>query len=116
MKWMPVEIRQRLQGRYGRRADEVLDVEGEGVLTPVGHTSTLWAEVIFAAMHEQVRHLTDLLLRRVRLGLLLPEGGKDQLDRIERLCQSALAWNDLRWQLEKQHYLATWRRYYAPPF
>ncbi len=116
MKWLPETIRQRLQGRYGNSADEVLDVEGESVLTRVGSTNTLWAEIVFAAMHEKVRHLTDLMLRRVRIGLLLPEGGKDQLDRIERLCQSVLAWNDMRWQQEKQLYIETWRRYNAPPF
>ena len=35
---------------------------------------TLWAELKWAARHEQVVHLDDLLLRRTRIGSLLPHG------------------------------------------
>ncbi|MDF5909243.1 glycerol-3-phosphate dehydrogenase C-terminal domain-containing protein [Pseudomonas aeruginosa] len=41
----------------------------------VGASETLWAELAFAAEAEMVLHLDDLLLRRTRLGLLLPGGG-----------------------------------------
>jgi hypothetical protein len=37
---------------------------------------------------EAVQHLDDLLLRRTRLGILLPHGGLDHLPRIRQRCVS----------------------------
>ena len=42
---------------------------------PIDSAPALWAELRWAARDEGVVHLDDLLLRRVRLGLLLPQGG-----------------------------------------
>ena len=74
-------------------------------LAPVAGTSTLWTELVFAARSEAVRHLADLLLRRVRLGLILPDGGRSLLPRIRLLCQDALGWDDIRWLAEERQYL-----------
>ena len=38
------------------------------------------------------RFLVDLLLRRTRIGLLLPEGGMGHLLRIRTVCQAELGW------------------------
>jgi glycerol-3-phosphate dehydrogenase len=108
------EARRRLAGRYGPAAADIVANATMDDLSPVGATRTFWAELAHAARNEQVRHLTDLLLRRVRLGLLLPEGGKDFLPRIRRLCQPALGWDDARWQAEESAYLAYWRQYCRP--
>lgn len=65
--------------------------------------------------HEQVRHLDDLLLRRTRLGLLLPAGGHELFERLKPLCQRYLNWDDAHWQAEVaryQHIIATC---YQPP-
>ncbi|MEE4607370.1 MAG: glycerol-3-phosphate dehydrogenase C-terminal domain-containing protein, partial [Desulfobacteraceae bacterium] len=109
----PTTLR-RLAGRYGPAAVDIVASAAPGDLSPVGATFTLWAELAHAACCEQVRHLTDLMLRRVRLGLLLPEGGREFLPRIRRLCQPALGWDDQRWQAEEAAYLAYWRQYCRP--
>lgn len=65
--------------------------------------------------HEQVVHLDDLLLRRTRLGLLLPDGARELLGQVEALCRAHLDWDDARWQQEQQRYTDIIRRYYQPP-
>jgi glycerol-3-phosphate dehydrogenase len=84
-------------------------------LTPVPGTDTLWAELPFVAKNEQVRHLNDLLLRRVRIGILTPFGGKAHLKRIRRLCRNALPWDRQRWKKEEKDYLELWLRNHALP-
>jgi len=106
--------RRRLAGRYGAAALDMVENAAPADLSPVASTATLWAELAHGARREQVRHLTDLMLRRVRLGLLLPEGGRDALPDIRRLCQPLLGWDDARWQTEEAAYLAYWRRYCRP--
>ncbi|MFZ3078354.1 MAG: glycerol-3-phosphate dehydrogenase C-terminal domain-containing protein, partial [Bellilinea sp.] len=76
---------------------------------------TLWAELRWAARAEQVVHLEDLLLRRTRLGLLLPAGGLAEFERIREVCQPELGWSDQRWQMEVSNYLSLWQRSYSPP-
>ncbi len=72
----------RLLGRYGRDAVSLIEIANPGELSKIENTPNLWAELRWAARSEQVVHLEDLLLRRVRLGLLLPQGGVTILDRI----------------------------------
>jgi glycerol-3-phosphate dehydrogenase len=62
-----------------------------------------------------VLHLDDLLLRRTRLGLLLPSGGEDYFAAIRRLCQPRLGWDDEHWQQEQQRYQALWQRHHGLP-
>jgi glycerol-3-phosphate dehydrogenase len=110
--------RRRLWGRYGRLTGEMLKTARPEDLKQVSGTPIVWAEFAHAARHEMVRSLPDLLLRRVRLGLLCPRGGEEHLDRIEQLCGDALPWDKQRWQAEKENYRHHWRRYYhlpAPP-
>jgi glycerol-3-phosphate dehydrogenase len=60
-----------------------------------------------------VSHLDDLLLRRVRLGLLAPNGGERLLPHIRVLVQPELGWDDTRWDQEQAAYLARWRASYS---
>jgi glycerol-3-phosphate dehydrogenase len=106
---------QRLWGRYGARAPELVAAAGPGELAPVGDTPVLWAELRWAARAEQVVYLDDLLLRRVRLGLLAPDGGAGHAARIGAICREELGWDEGRWQEEWAAYQALWRRCYAPP-
>ena len=78
-------------------------------------TFTLWAELPVIARTERVRHLTDLLLRRVRLGILAAEGGGRHLDRIQALCQPAMDWDDARWRAERHMYTEYWQYAHAVP-
>jgi glycerol-3-phosphate dehydrogenase len=95
----------RLLGRYGAEAPALVAAAQPGELEAIPGTPTLWAELRHAARAENVVHLEDLLLRRVRIGLLLPEGGADILARIREICQPELGWDDARWQAEEQSYL-----------
>jgi glycerol-3-phosphate dehydrogenase len=62
-----------------------------------------------------VVHLDDLLLRRVRLGLVVPQGGKAYLSSIRVICQGELGWDDARWEQEEERYLAVVRTRYGLP-
>jgi glycerol-3-phosphate dehydrogenase len=105
----------RLSGRYGRAMPLLLPLLDTIGTDRVGATDTLWAELAFAAEHELVLHLDDLLLRRTRLGLLIAHGAAEHLPRIRELCQARLGWSDARWTQEKQHYLSLWQRCYSLP-
>lgn len=106
-------IWQRLFGRYGKAAYEVVRMAGPDDLAPIPGTHTLWAELPFAAKHEQVRHLDDLLLRRVRMGLLTPCGGEAHLGRIREMCSPLLSWDEKRWEEEIKRYFELWEMAYG---
>src|SRR5574341_200938 len=74
-----------------------------------------WLELRWAARHESVVHLDDLLLRRVRVGLLLPDGGQAILPEARAVAQEELGWGDARWEQEKAEYLARCRANYSIP-
>lgn len=78
----------------------------------IPNTPYLWAELRQAARAEGVVHLDDLLLRRVRLGLLAPNGGMDLLPRIRAIVQPELGWDDARWEREAREYTELWKRAY----
>jgi glycerol-3-phosphate dehydrogenase len=105
----------RLAGRYGCQLRLLVPLLEQIGSDCVGATDTLWAELAFAAEHELVLHLDDLLLRRTRLGLLLAHGATEFLPRIRELCQARLGWGDARWQQEQQTYLSLWQRCYSLP-
>lgn len=107
--------RHRLTGRYGHNAAALVNAARRDELAPIPGTETLWAELRWAARAEAVVHLDDLLLRRVRLGLLLPDGGAAHMARIRAICQAELGWDDGRWQEEETAYLARWQRNYSLP-
>ena len=109
------DVAQRLIGRHGASARALVDAAGAGELEAIASAPFLWAELRWAARHEWVVHLDDLMLRRARLGVLLPEGGADALPRVRAICQPELGWDDARWDLEERAYRDLWRRCYAPP-
>jgi glycerol-3-phosphate dehydrogenase len=107
--------RRRLLGHYGAQAADLVAAAKISELDFIPGTPILWAELRWAARAEAVVHLDDLLLRRVRLGLLLPEGGQQHLPRIRAICQAELGWDDGRWQAEEQAYCSLWQRCYSLP-
>jgi len=108
------EIFDYLSGRYGRRTGLLLQNAGQGEFEKINGLPNIWAEIRHAAGSEAVLHLDDLLLRRVRIGLLLPEGGKEWLPQIRAVAQPELGWSDTRWDAEEKAYLQTWQTYYSP--
>jgi glycerol-3-phosphate dehydrogenase len=105
----------RLLGRYGADAPALVAAAREKELEPIQDTPYLWAELRWAARNEAVIHLDDLLLRRVRLGLLLPEGALPIMERVRAVAQPELGWDDERWDVEAARYADVWRRAYGVP-
>jgi len=105
--------RLRLLGRYGADAQALLAPETRPELTPVDSTPYLFAELRHAARAEGVVHLDDLLLRRVRLGLLVPNGGMDLLNTIRPIVQPELGWEAARWEAEVTAYNRLWNQSYS---
>ena len=73
----------RLAGCYGSDARALIDAAKPEELKEIPTTCTLWAELRWAARDEGIVHLEDLMLRRTRLGLTFPEGGKALLPAIQ---------------------------------
>ena len=111
------DLQQRLQGFYGLQVDTLLELAHDDDLTYVTDSNTIWAEIRFAARLEQVIHLDDLLLRRTRLGLILPHGAMTPLisARLKQICQQELGWDEQKWQQEVARYSELWQRYYHLP-
>ena len=114
---LPKDLQQRLQGFYGLQLDTLLELAHDEDLAYVTDSNTIWAEIRFAARHEQVIHLDDLLLRRTRLGLILPHGAMTPLisTRLKQICQQELGWDEQKWQQEVARYQDLWQRYYHLP-
>ena len=110
-------LQQRLLGFYGLQLDALLELAHDDDLAYVTDSNTIWAEIRFAVHYEQVIHLDDLLLRRTRLGLILPHGAMTPLisDRLKQICQQELGWNEQKWQQEVERYTQLWQCYYHLP-
>lgn len=105
----------RLAARYGAAILDFAAKRPSDERKRIGALPHHWLEVRWAARHEAVLRLDDLLLRRVRLGLLVPSGGQPYLPRIRELAQDELGWDDARWQQEEADYLARWHAHYSLP-
>lgn len=103
----------RLLGRFGPEIAAVIADAGE--CRHIDGSIATWSELRHAAREEGVVTLSDLLLRRVRLGLLLPNGGLDHVARIRAIVQAELGWDDGRWDREEAAYRKTWKRAYGAP-
>lgn len=104
-----------LQGRYGIRYGHFIAGARQEEMSALAHTPYSLADCRWALREEHVVHLDDLLLRRTRLGLLLPQGGADLLPALKALCQQELAWDDASWQQECARYLDLWQAAYSLP-
>ncbi len=103
-----------LLGRYGAETPDLIASAHPGEFDEINPLPNLWAELRWSARAEGVVHLDDLLLRRVRLGMLLPEGAAKEVEKIRAIVQPELGWADAAWDAEWAAYQETWRRYYAP--
>jgi glycerol-3-phosphate dehydrogenase len=99
---VPEGAYERLAGRYGHAAHEVLAVAGESaaLAQPIvpGGPADLLAETVHAARREQAVTVGDALLRRTRVALLAarhvadPEGATAQ--RVAAAMSGALGWDE----------------------
>ena len=107
--------RRRLLGRYGSDAFAVVNSAHPGELDAIPGTDYLWVELRWSARSEAVCHLDDLLLRRTRLGLILPHGGVSILPVVKQICMTELHWNESQWQLELADYQSLISNCYSLP-
>ncbi|HEX6621924.1 MAG TPA: glycerol-3-phosphate dehydrogenase/oxidase [Solirubrobacteraceae bacterium] len=99
---VPDEAYERLAGRYGHAAHEVLAVAGESgeLAQPIvpGGPADLLAEAVHAARHEQAVSVGDALLRRTRVALLAARGVADAEGatalRVAAAMSGALGWDE----------------------
>lgn len=108
---LPAWQQQRLWGTYGNQ----LPAMDHGPWQKVADTTIYWQELEFALAHEQVEHLDDLLLRRSRLGLVLPRGGEQILADVKPRVLKALSWSEERWQDEVSRYRRLWTERHGVP-
>jgi len=111
----PIETRmgKRLIGRYGSEVYAMLDEIDIEEFVPVDSSINLWAEIRWAVKAEGIVHLEDLLLRRVRLGNLLPDGGLSEMHRLKDIIFEELNWDAHRWEEELNQYKQLLRQSYS---
>jgi glycerol-3-phosphate dehydrogenase len=104
---------EQLAGRYGYAAHEVLKTaaeRGELAQPILPGMPDLLAEAVFSARREQARSVTDVLLRRTRLGLTAARSllapGEQAPERVARALGDELGWDDARCAREAEHFRA----------
>ncbi len=102
------ESARRLWGRYGAAASH-LAASFPDLLERIAGTPYLKAELAWAAGHEPVCHLDDLMLRCFRFGILTPDGGQRLLEEFTPLLKEQLGWKDERWTEEVKRYGRIWK-------
>lgn len=112
---LPRLLRRRLAGRLGPDLGPFLERTRPEDLREIPGTPYTWAELRWAFEREAVLHLDDLLLRRVRLGHLLPDGGAALRAEIEARLRDLSAWSPRRWEDEWDRYGRLWSAHYGPP-
>jgi glycerol-3-phosphate dehydrogenase len=105
----------RLLGRYGQDAAELLQSAPEHERMAIPGTRSCLAQARWALRHEAVLHLDDLMLRRTRLGLLLENGGEEVLEDIRRIAVEIRGWTAGQWEDEVERYRGVIERYYTVP-
>lgn len=89
---------------YGKAAKKLTEFIQDSEPLHFEGTTVLKAAARFALQNEWVVHLDDLLIRRLRLGLLLPNGAKSVLSEIKQFCIEA-GWSEKYYLEEEERYL-----------
>lgn len=106
---VPRPVAEHLLSRYGSIASDVLALAREDptLLRLVrGGARYLAAEVVYAARHEAVLHLDDVLTRRTRISLETPDRGAEAARDVAGLLAPVLGWRPPRCRQEVDGYLA----------
>ena len=102
----------RLYGRLGADFTSFMAETDKKDMKPIGNTPYSWAELKWAAKKEAIVHLEDLLMRRVRLAHLMPDGGLSLKDTFKEQLHSLLGWDEDRWKAEWVRYENHYKAYY----
>jgi glycerol-3-phosphate dehydrogenase len=105
----------RLHGRLGADAAHWIAALPAAEQAPLAGSPYCPGELRRSLRHEHVARLDDLLLRRTRLGLVVPRGAVDLFAAIEPLCRAELGWDASRWADEAARYTRLWADRHAPP-
>jgi len=108
-------IEQQIKACYGEYSNCFVKFIDKSYCKPIRYSKHLWGELIWSVKFEQVHHLDDLLLRRTRIGNVLPHGACDLLPKIKQLCSPYLTWDEQRWQQEIKRYTEVWHAAYSLP-
>ncbi len=111
---IPRSQAQRFAGRFGFAARELASGSRQS-LQIIGASKVSWAELEWSLHNEQVVHLDDLLLRRSRLGLLLPRGAEEEFDHVGTRCREVLGWSESYWGAEVTRYQKIYAQYFSLP-
>lgn len=112
---LPAPVQTRIVGRYGALAARFIAEMPPHELVPIGDTTVLVADLRWAARHEGVVRLEDLMLRRTRLGNLLRDGASEHAELIRQTVQTELYLSDDAYAETWDEYLALVRAAYALP-
>lgn len=88
---------------YGACAEQVLElVQADESLSKriCSEFPPIMAEVVYTIKHEMAISLSDILLRRIRLGLVHQGQALDAVPKVARLVQNMLGWDDARTMAE----------------
>jgi glycerol-3-phosphate dehydrogenase len=106
---LPLHQIERLLGRYGSDVDDLLALIEEqpelGRPLP-GAENYLAAEVQYAATHEAALHLSDVLTRRTRISIEVPDRGLTAAEASAEILAPVLGWDDAATERELAHYRA----------
>jgi glycerol-3-phosphate dehydrogenase len=93
--------------RYGTLIDELLDLIAQrpelGEPLP-GAPEYLNVEALYAASQEGARHLEDVLTRRTRISIEVPDRGVEAARAVAALIAPVLGWSDADVENELNHY------------
>ncbi|MFE1592928.1 glycerol-3-phosphate dehydrogenase/oxidase [Nocardia sp. NPDC058705] len=96
---LSTEVIEHLLGRYGSLITELFDLVAAdpSLARPIeGAPNYIAAEVVYAATSEGVLHLDDLLTRRTRISIEVPDRGLTAAQDIGRLVAGPLGWDNDR--------------------
>jgi glycerol-3-phosphate dehydrogenase len=102
-----VAVIEHLLGRYGSHYTELLDLMAERpeLREPLpGAPEYLQAEFVYAASHEGAQHLEDILTRRTRISIEVPDRGDAAAAEVAELVTPVLGWTKEHAADEVDHY------------
>jgi glycerol-3-phosphate dehydrogenase len=104
---MPPGRMDHLLNRYGTATHELLELIAERpeLAEPIpGGGEYLLAEARYAASHEGALHLVDVLERRTRIAIEVPDRGLAAAEPVARLMAEVLGWDEARIGAELEQY------------
>ncbi|MEU4646019.1 glycerol-3-phosphate dehydrogenase [Nocardia fluminea] len=94
---LPVDVVEHLLGRYGSLSTDIfgLIAADPALRHPIpGASDYIAAEIVYAVTHEGALHLDDILTRRTRISIEVPDRGLAAAPEVARLIAPLLGWNE----------------------